>query len=391
LTLDEVINVEDLRRMSRRRLPRILYDVIDSGVEDERGLLRNEQAFHDYRLLPRYLVDVSTRDPGTELFGRRHAQPFGIAPTGFAGLFRRGADAMLARAAARADVPFVLSGASVADLEEVVAEAPRHVWYHLYAAKDVRITEDIVRRAADAGVEHLVLTVDNPVYPKRERDMRNGFALPLRLKPSVLAEMLLHPAWILEYLRAGGMPSMGVWTRYAPPGASAAEVGAFFRTQSPSIQTWRDLEHLRAIWPHRLIVKGIQHPDDARRAAGAGVDGVIVSNHGGKVFDVLPSPLETLPAIRAALPAGIPVMLDSGVRRGTDILIARCLGADFVFVGRATLHGVIAAGEAGATKAIGILADEVDRGLALVGCPRAADLGAAYLLGPRTADRPAVD
>jgi L-lactate dehydrogenase (cytochrome)/(S)-mandelate dehydrogenase len=229
-------------------------------------------------------------------------------------------------------------------------------------------------------VDHLVLTVDNPVYPKRERDMRNGFALPLKLKPAVLAEMLLHPAWIVGYLRSGGLPTMATWARYAPANATPAEVGAFFRTQSPSIQTWRDLDRFRSIWPGRLVLKGIQHPDDASRAVESGVDGIIVSNHGGKVFDPLPSPLETLPAIRAALPAAVPVMLDSGVRRGTDIVIARCLGADFVFVGRATLYGAIAGGEAGAERAVSILADEVDRALALVGCPRAADLSIEFLL-----------
>jgi isopentenyl diphosphate isomerase/L-lactate dehydrogenase-like FMN-dependent dehydrogenase len=379
--LEQALNVDDLRRMAKRRLPKILYDCIESGVEDERGIVRNERAFGEFRLLPRYGVDVSRREPGLELFGRRWGLPFGIAPTGFAGLFRRGADGMLARAAAKADVPYVLSGASVADIEAVVAEAPGHVWYHLYAAKDVRITDDLVARAAAAGVGHLVVTVDNPVLPKRERDIRNGFALPLKLRPSILAEMLTHPAWIVEYLRAGGLPTMGAWARYAPEPTDPAGVGAFFRTQSPSVQTWADLERIRSRWPGRFLVKGIQHPDDARRAVGIGADAVIVSNHGGKVFDPLPSPLETLPAVRAALPRSVPVLLDSGVRRGTDLLIALALGADFVFVGRATLYGVVAGGQPGAERAIAILADEVDRALALVGCPRAADLDASLLLG----------
>jgi L-lactate dehydrogenase (cytochrome)/(S)-mandelate dehydrogenase len=379
MKLADALNVDDLRRMARRRLPKILYDCIESGTEGEQLLTRNERSFDRYRLMPRYGLDVSARDAGTELFGRRWGQPFGLAPTGFAGLFRRGADGMLARAAARADIPYVLSGASVADLEDVVAQAPAHVWYHLYAAKDVRISEDILRRARDAGVRHLVVTVDNPVFPKRERDMRNGFALPLKLRPSILAEMLLHPAWILEYLRAGGLPTMGVWQRYAPAGATPAEVGAFFRTQSPSIQTWRELAHLRSLWPGIFLIKGVQHPDDALRAVECGFDGVIVSNHGGKVFDALPSPLETLPAVRAAVPRTIPVMMDSGVRRGTDILIARALGADFVFVGRATLYGVVAGGEAGADRAVALLADEVHRALAMIGCPRAADLDGRFL------------
>jgi hypothetical protein len=219
----------------------------------------------------------------------------------------------------------------------------------------------------------------------KEERRRNGFALPLKLRPSILAEMLLHPAWILEYLRAGGLPTMGVWQRYAPAGATPAEVGAFFRTQSPSIQTWRELAHLRSLWPGIFVIKGIQHPDDALRAVECGFDGIIVSNHGGKVFDALPSPLETLPAVRAAVPRTIPVMMDSGVRRGTDILIARALGADFVFVGRATLYGVVAGGEAGADRAVALLADEVHRALAMIGCPRAADLDGGFLFSERTA------
>ncbi|WP_291295386.1 alpha-hydroxy acid oxidase [Elioraea sp.] len=376
----DAINIADLKALARRRLPRILFDVIESGVEDERGLARNEAAFRDFRILPRYLVDVRTRDPRVTLFGRRYAQPFGIAPTGFAGLFRRGADAMLARAAAAAGVPFILSGACVAKLEDVAAAAPGTIWYHLYAAKDPRISEDLIRRAAASGIEHLVLTVDNPVYPKRERDMRNGFSQPLKLRPSVLAEALLHPGWIIEYLRGGGLPSMETWAHYAPQGATPGEVGAFFRTQSPSVQTWHDLDWLRSLWAGRLIIKGIQHPDDARQAVAAGVDGIIVSNHGGKAFDPLPSPIETLPAVRAAVPPSTPVMLDSGVTRGTDIVIAHCLGADFVFTGRAPLYGVIADGEAGAARAIAILADEIDRALALMGCPEAAELSRAFLL-----------
>ncbi len=385
---EQALSIADLHRLARRRLPRILFDCIESGTEDEYALSDNESAFRSYRLLARCLVDVTVRDQSLTVFGRSYASPFGLGPTGYAGLFRAGADGMLARAAKAAEIPFILSGASVATPEEVASEAPRHVWYHLYAAKDSAISADLMRRAAAAGYETLVLTVDNPVLPKRERDMRNGFALPLKLKPSILIEALTHPGFILDYYRHGGLPSMGSWAAYAPPGSDASAVGQFFRQQSPSIQTWASLAELRRLWPGKLVLKGIQHPEDAVRAVDEGIDGVIVSNHGGKAYDMLPTPLFSLPAVKAAVGGRIPVMFDSGIRRGSDILIARALGADFVFVGRATLYGVVAGAERGAARAIAILRDEVDRGLAMIGCPRIADLDAGWLrpAGPPTKD-----
>lgn len=376
---DAALNIADLHRLARRRLPRILFDCIESGTEGETALAANEASFGRYRLMPRHLVDVARCDAGLSLFGRRYAQPFGIGPTGFAGLFRAGADAMLARVAASADIPFVLSGASVATPEAVAAEAAGHLWYHLYAAKDPAISADLMRRVAAAGVEVLVLTVDNPVSAKRERDIRNGFSLPLKLKPSILLEALTHPGWILGYLRSGGLPTMGSWQAYARACASPAEVGQFFRSHSPSIQTWGDVKRFREQWSGKLVLKGIQHPDDARMAVAAGVDGVIVSNHGGKAYDMLPIPLFSLAAIKQTVGTQIPVMFDGGVRRGSDILIARALGADFVFVGRATLYGVVAGAQQGAERAVSILRDEVDRGLAMIGCPAIAELDARWL------------
>nr|WP_183858317.1 alpha-hydroxy acid oxidase [Prosthecomicrobium pneumaticum] len=369
--------------MARRRLPKILFELIESGVEDEYGLEDNRAAFRAYRLMPRYLTGIAARDQTADLFGRRYASPFGIGPTGFAGLLRRDADLHLARAAAAADIPFVLSGASVAPVEAVMRVAPDHAWAHIYPAKDAAITARIVDRLATAGVRHLVLTVDNPVYPKRERDTRNGFVLPLRLRLPILLEALTHPAWIAEYLSGGGMPMMESWRAYAPDGAGPGAVAAFFRSQSPSIQTWATLAALRRVWPGRLIVKGIQHPDDARLAFETGADGIIVSNHGGKSFDPLPSPVETLPAIRAAVGKEAVVMLDSGVRRGWEMLVAKALGADFVWVGRATLYGVVAAGRAGADRAIAMLRSEIDTSLAMVGRARFAEVDPDLLLRTR--------
>jgi L-lactate dehydrogenase (cytochrome)/(S)-mandelate dehydrogenase len=375
------LSIADLRRMAQRRLPKIIFDVIESGVEDERGLARNEGAFARHHFLPRYGIDVEQRNQAITLFGQSYASPFGLAPTGFAALFRHGADSMLARAAATANIPFILSGASAETPEAIAQVAPRHAWYHLYPARQRAITSDLLARAQNAGLRKLVLTVDNPVYPNRERDTRNGFGQPWwRLRPSMLAEALTHPAWLLAYLKHGGMPVLQSWAPYAGPAASGLEIARFFRSQSPSIQTWNDIARLRRRWQGQLIIKGLQHPDDALRAAELGVDGIIVSNHGGKACDGLPSPLDTLPGIHAAVGQRVTVMFDSGIRRGADIVVAACLGAKFSFVGRATLYGVSAFGEAGAARAIEILRTEIDTTLALIGCPVFRELCPAFIL-----------
>jgi isopentenyl diphosphate isomerase/L-lactate dehydrogenase-like FMN-dependent dehydrogenase len=381
MRLEDILSIDDMRRAAKRRLPRLLFELIESGVEAEHGLARNRAAFERHSLMPRYLVDVSNPELSTRILGETYAAPFGVAPTGFAGLLREDADRMLAEATAAAGLPFILSGASVASPEEIGPIGGGKAWYHFYPAKDASITEDQLKRAWASGFRTLVYTVDNPVYPKRERDTRNGFGKPISKMPwSIVLEAFLHPAWLAAYLRAGGMPVMRSWAKYAKPGASGLEVATFFRSQSPSIQTWHDLDRMRSAWPGKFLLKGIQHADDAKRAVAAGIDGIIVSNHGGKSFDPLPSPLTCLPAIKSALRDAVPVMLDSGVRRGSDIVIAKCLGADFVFVGRATLYGAVAFGKAGATKAIEILTKEISLSLALIGCPEFKNLSAEFLV-----------
>jgi L-lactate dehydrogenase (cytochrome)/(S)-mandelate dehydrogenase len=378
--IGDALSIGDIERLAKRRLPRVVYEGIASGVEDERGLLHNEAEFHRYRLVPRAFADVTKRDQSASLFGRSYASPFGISPTGVAGIFRRDAELMLARAASEARIPFVMSGASMVSIERMSQVDPANTWFQIYAARDPKISDDFMRRARDAGFGTLVLTVDNPVLPKRERDMRNGFRLPPKLAPLDMLEALLHLPWVLDYLRNGGMPVMETWAPYARPAASAAEVARFFRTQSPSVQTWRDLDGFRRAWPGKLVIKGIMRPSDAVRCIGHGVDGIVISNHGGKALDRAPASIEILAAIKAAVGDRLVVMLDSGVRRGSDIVVARCLGADFIFVGRATLYGVAAAGLAGASRALSILREEIDTTLGLIGCPRIDELGPDFIL-----------
>jgi L-lactate dehydrogenase (cytochrome)/(S)-mandelate dehydrogenase len=372
--IDRAINIEDLRVIAKRHLPKLCYDFIEGGVEDEVGLQRNLDGFTRRRLVPRYLVDVAKRDQSATVFGRSYACPFGIAPTGLAGLWRPGADLMLAEAAQAANIPFILSGSANVTVEAAVKVAPKHVWYQLYPTLDRAVSADLIARARDAGVETLVLTVDVPARTKRERNLRNGFTQPLKLKPAAVLEALGHPAWIAGYLRHG-KPSMESWAKYAGAGADADAVAAYLTQQLPAAQSWQDVETFRRLWPGTFVIKGLMHPADAVRAADCGVDGVIVSNHGARQLDQAPAPIDVLPAVKAAVGDRLTLMLDGGVRRGADVVIAWCLGARYVFTGRATLYGAVAGGTAGARRAIDILKGEIDLVMGQIGCADVTQLG----------------
>lgn len=379
VTMDRVINLHDFEAMARRYLPRMAFDFIEGGADDEEGLRHNRQVFERWRLLPRLLVDVSQRDTSVELFGQRYRTPVGISPMGLAGLFRPGADAMMAEAARQQQVPFILSGASNESLETAARIAPEHAWFQLYRTLDEKINDHLLGRARDAGLSVLVVTVDVTVNSNRERNRRNGFVRPFRLTPGTLLQGLLHPRWSLGYLRQGGHPMMQNWQPYAAPGASADQVAELFGKLTPAANsTWATMAHIRRQWPGKLLVKGLLHPDDARQAVALGADGLIVSNHGARQLDRSVSPLDMLPEIHAALP-DTPLILDSGVRRGSDIVIARCLGARLVLCGRPMMYAVAAAGSPGVQQAIDILRNEVDKVLAQVGCARFEQLGPDHL------------
>jgi (S)-mandelate dehydrogenase len=389
MTIDDAINIEDLHLLAKRKLPKVMFDYIEGGVEDERGLERNAAAFHKHRLLPRYLVDVSSRDQTQTIFGRTFSSPFGISPTGGVGLYqRRGGELLLAEAARDANIPYIMSGGSNHSMEEAARIAPDNTWFQMYAAKDAGVTDALVGRARDIGLGALVLTVDVPVHPRRERNLRNGFANvrrggvfeALKLKPGIIIEALSHPMWVYDYVKNGGAPTLGNWVPHAGNGATIPEVLDFGRTQTPaSAQTWRDLERYRRLFPRTLIVKGILNPADAIRAAEIGADGILVSNHGGRQLDQAPASLDALPAIKAAVGDRMTIMLDSGVRRGADILIALCLGAQFVTFGRPTLYGAVAGGLPGVKKAIDIFKTEIDTVMAQIGVPSLDQLGPDFL------------
>ncbi len=376
--VESAINYDDLRRMARRRLPRIAYDFIEGGVDAERGLTTNTDAFEAIHLVPKYLIDTTKVDQTTTLFGKTYAHPFGIAPTGAAALFRPGADLMLARAAKAANIPFIMSGASTASMEDLAKVAPDHGWYQIYQPRDRAIADDMIRRADVCGFDTLVLTVDVPGRSKRERNIRNGFDRPLKPTLSATLESLLHPAWLYEYFTKPGL-SASNWEKYAPPGSNGKQVLDFMSSQFPLGATWDDVARIRKLWPRNFVIKGIMHPDDARRAAAAGVDGIMVSNHGGRQLDRAPAPIDVLPAIRDAVGDKMTLMLDSGIRRGSDIVTALCLGAKFAFVGRWTLYGVAAGAESGARHAVDMIDKEIGHVMAQMGAPDIATLGADFL------------
>ena len=377
MDVEKAVNVEDLRRMAKRRTPKVAFDFIEGGVEAETALARNLAAFQRYGLLPRYLVDVSQIDQTTPLFGRNWGSPFGFAPTGAAGLFRLKSDLNLAAAAAKANIPYIMSGASNDTIEDAARIAREQTWFQVYAARDGSITEDMIRRSADAGLGALVLTIDVPTRPTRERNVRNRYFHDLRkITPGRIVDGLLHPIWTYDYLRNGGAPTLGNWEPYAPPGSDVHAVLDFVNSQVPaSGQTWRELETYRRLWDGPLIVKGILHPDDAIRAADLGAEGVIVSNHGGRQLDRTVTSIDAFPAVKAAVGDRVTLMLDSGVRRGADIIVALCLGAAFVFIGRAAVYGVVAGGEAGATRVVEILRHQIETNLAQMGITAIDQLG----------------
>ncbi len=375
--VEQELSLHDLKEAARRYLPKMVFDYIEGGAEDETCLRRNRAAWDGLQLLPRTLRDVSQVDVSVELFGRTYAAPFGISPMGMTGICRRDADLLMAKAAHEAGLPFLLAGASNGSIERVAEVAPS-AWYQLYVPKDSAIRKDMIRRAAEAGLETLVVTIDVPIYSKRERDIKNGWVRPYKPTLAAKLEALRHPAWLLAYLR-NGIPYLENWQQYAPDGANPIEVASFYATQSFAIQTWDVLAEIREQWRGNLLLKGVLHPEDAAHSVEAGADGIIVSNHGGRQFDRAPSPVTMFPQVHAAVAGRIPVMVDSGIMRGSDIVAARCMGASFAFLGRPALYAVAAYGSAGVERLIAILQQEMKLALATMGCPNVRDCGPEYL------------
>ncbi|MBH1965787.1 MAG: alpha-hydroxy-acid oxidizing protein [Comamonadaceae bacterium] len=368
-----MLRTADFRTRARSRLPRFVFDYVDGAAEDEQCIVRNETDLRSLHLLPTCLRDTTEQDMSIEVFGQRWAAPVGIAPVGFAGLVRPRGDSVLASAAASAGLPFVLSTASNERLEHVRSAANGGAqWLQLYVMSDRAIAEQMVRRAKSAGYGALVLTVDVPVSGMRERDMRNGFKLPFRPGVRTLTDLVTHPAWSLSMAFAGspGFVNLSDGTGATSPQLQAALLA---RTMDRSL-TWESLKWLRSLWDGPLLVKGLLHPEDARRALTHGVDGIVVSNHGGRQLDCAPSTISALPAIAQAVDARVPIFIDGGFRRGSDVVKAIALGATAAFIGRPAIWGLAANGEAGVAATLRIFAEEISRTMTLLGVSRVSEI-----------------
>jgi (S)-mandelate dehydrogenase len=377
-------DIDDLRELARKRLPKGIFEFMDRGNGDEIAMANNRAAFERVKLAPHALVDTSKRSLAIELFGKQLNMPLGIAPTGSAGLTWHEGEIALARAAKAAGIPFTLATGSMTSLERVATEAGGNLWFQVYMWPDRAMSHKLVERAKAAGYEALVVTVDTPVTPGREYNLRNGVTVPFRFTRRNVTHVMLRPRWVLtvllRYLMTTGMPRYENYPTDVKSRITALPMGRSMMVTDSL--TWDDLKQLRRIWDRPLMVKGILRPEDAVRAAECGADGVIVSNHGGRAVDSTPAPIEVLPHIADAAGDRIAVIVDSGFRRGADVVKALALGAKAVLIGRATLYGTAIAGEAGAARAIEIYRDEIDRMLALIGCPDVKSLNRDYLVFP---------
>jgi len=372
--LSRMLCLDDFEAPSRRRLPRPVFGYVAGATERNDSLADNARAFREWGFRPRVLVDVSRRTLETSLWGTAWRAPFGIAPMGLAALVAYRGDLALARAAREAGIPYMLSGSSLIPMEEVIAANP-DAWFQAYLPGDPGRIEALIARAAEAGFGTLAVTVDTAVLPNRENNVRNGFSTPLRPSARLLWDGITHPRWSLgAFLRT--------WARHGLPhfensfrerGAPILARNLLRDFTARDHLNWEHLALIRRIWRGRLVVKGVMRADDARRCAAAGADGVVVSNHGGRQLDGTAAPLRALPEVAEAVP-GLVVMLDGGIRRGTDLLKAYALGAHFVFVGRPMLHAAAAYGEAGVARAIAILRAELMADLGLMGVASAREM-----------------
>lgn len=381
-SINRCFNVEDVRLAAKKRLPRGIFEQVDLGAEDGSALARNREAFDRLRLNPEFMVNLTERDMGTEIFGERIELPIAIAPTALAGLMWHRGELALAKAAASAGIPFTLAIGSTTSME-TVAEAGGRLWFQLYMWDEVELSYELVRRAKALGYETLVVTVDIGLGRIREHNEKNGYAFPFTPNWRALAGMVVKPRWLVNTLFktivTTGMPKNENFPEHYQKMVTLRDAE---KPKSKEGMTWDDVARLKEIWGGPMIVKSIMTAKDARLAVDHGADAVVVSNHGGRAMDSSLATIEALPAVVAEVGSETKVILDSGIRRGSDIVKALALGADMVMIGRPTLYGIAVGGQAGAEKVISMLGTEFEKTMGAAGCRTVSEVTSDTLATP---------
>ncbi|HJP06212.1 MAG: alpha-hydroxy-acid oxidizing protein [Proteobacteria bacterium] len=375
-------NVDDCREQARRRMPRMIFDALDGATGNETASRRNRAAFEDVCLQGRVLVNVESRTLKNVFLGHEWQVPFGIAPMGMCDLFWPGSDQAMARAARELGFPLGVSTMSSTTLEQLFDLAGGNAWFQLYAGESDELTHKLVERAARAGYETLILTADVPALAPRQRDQRNGFKVPFRIGPRQFIDFACHPRWAFSTLKNGKPQPRNVGTSTISD--TAPKKQAQFRRESGRGRfDWHFLSELRAIWPHKLVLKGVMCAPDAQKAADAGVDAIYVSNHGGRQLDSAPAAIEMLPLVREALGSEFPIVFDSGVRSGEDIARTLASGADFALLGRPFLYAMGAGGSVGLAQLLKLLTNDLSTVMAQLGCINPVQLNDAVRVSVR--------
>jgi len=372
--LNRAVNIDDMRRLARRRLPRGVFDYIDGGADDELSMRRNEEGFGDIDFCPRVLRDMDELDTSTTLLGKPLPFPLVLAPTGMTRIVSPGGELDVARAAQQAGIPYSLSTMGTRSIEEVAAVNQGTKWFQVYVWKDRGLVKELLERAAEAGYETILITVDTATVGNRERDVRHGFTAPPKVGLETIVDGLLHPSWTWKFVTSEPMLFANVIGNEDREGNDAVSLSKYSAAQFDSSLAWRDIEWFQQHWKGPIIIKGIQSVEDARLAVQAGIPAIAVSNHGGRQLDSAPPSIELIEPIADAVGADMEIICDGGIRRGSDIVKAIALGADACMIGRPYLYGLAVAGQRGVERTIEHLREGMIRTLALTGCANVAGI-----------------
>lgn len=369
-------SISDLKIKAKKRIPNFAFDYVDGGIDQEDGKYRNHRDWQQVLMTPRYLKDVSHADLTTRIFGKDYSMPFGVPPIGLGNMMWPGAEIALATAAQKANTPYVLSTLSTTDLDEIAKAAPDVCWFQLYVPQDIDVMKDILARVKAAGYHALVITLDIPVGAKRNRELQNGLKLPFGYTPNIIWQSMIHPTWALNTLKHGQPDFVNVLKYKKAPTQNLGEFLTSFNMQGV---TRERIELIRQLWDGPLVLKGVQYEPDMKAAIELGIDGVVISNHGGRQLDAAPSTMQSLQQLSSYASDSMTIMIDSGIRTGLDVVRAKALGAEMAFSGRSFFWGMGAMGKAGADQVMGIFEDEITRTLKQLGCASFKEMDKSWL------------